>query len=88
MCSISGAFKGSESAIFENIVKLPGLSILGWQNKPIDPSDPVEANTVMQQILEKDWDITKDDVIDMAALIKDPAKQSHIDEMKSLDALR
>ena len=72
-------------------MKLPGLHILGFNNRKLNnENDPKEAEVEMKQIIDADWsnDFRTKDILDMTAVVNDPTDVAYVNEMRSYDALR
>ena len=89
LCQLSGKFVCSGEAHFSEMVRLPGLSILGWQNRQIiDPNNPTEAEAEMQNIINADW--TADDILTMDHAFTEEIYPSDtkFQEIRVVEALR
>ena len=86
LCSLTGDFQCTESANFENLVTIPGVSVLGLKNRR--PQTPSDAEQVMMEVIDEDWSFSSPQTMDMIAVIKDPQKKSYIDEKRFLDEIR
>ena len=86
LCSLTGDFQCTESANFKDLVTIPGVSVLGLRNKR--PQTPSDAEQVMMEVIDEDWNFNSPHLMDMTPVTKDSQKKSYKDEKRFFNEIR